>query len=190
MYLRYITQQEEKLQERASKFLEFGVTSKAFWFDILDKGSSLTESEREEIERYKAENQIPDDPKRVTQNWSGGSRLIEKVSKQPHPLDEDSWTETSRLKDKAIAYTDASCYVHCTQPGLNSHAFRWKEPIVVGRSSTGKPNTESKACIVIRIHLRAVVRYCLFGTRAVSLAEFRKSGSEASNGSETVHEQN
>jgi hypothetical protein len=98
IYLRYITQQER--DERANKFLEFGVTSKAFWFDLLDKGSKLTPAERQDIEQYKAENQIPDDPKRITQPWSEVRKFIEKVSKEPHPIDPDTSTEAFRLKER------------------------------------------------------------------------------------------
>jgi hypothetical protein len=174
IYLRYITQQKEKRDERASKFLQFGVTSKAFWFDLLDKNSPLTQAEREDIERYKAENRIPDDPKRITQPWSEVRKLIEKVSKEQHPTDADDSTEAFRLKEKAISYTDTSSYVHCTQPGLNAYTFEWKEPIIVRRSRSVKPNTALKVCMVIQVHLRAVARYCLFGMEVVSLAELKR----------------
>jgi len=174
IYLRYITQQQEKRNERASKFLEFGVTSKAFWFDLLDKNSPLTQAEREDIERYKDENRIPDDPKRITQPWSEVRKLIERVSKEQHPTDADNSTEGLRLKEKAISYTDTSSYVHCTQPGLNAYTFEWKEPIIVRKSRSVQSNTASKACMMIQVHLSAVAKYCLFGMEVVSLAELKE----------------
>jgi len=175
MYLRYITQDEKKRDERASKFLQFGVTSKAFWFDLLDKNSHLTQSQRQGIHRYKAENKIPDDPKRITRSWSEVSKFIEKVSKESHPTDANTSTEASRLKEKAIAYTDSSCYVHCTQPGLNSYAFDWKEPIVIRQSRDVEHNMAAKTCIVIQDYLRAVTRYCLFGTGLDSMSELERT---------------
>ena len=173
IYLRYITQSLEKRDERSAMFLEFGVASKAFWFDLLDNTSTLTEEERKDIQRYKVENKIPDDPKRVTQPWSGVRRLIEKVAKEPHPTDADTSTEAFRLKEKAIAYTDTSSYVHCTQPGLNNYSYEWKEPIVVRKSRSLKANTAPKTCLLIQVHLREIVRYCLFGLSVVSLNDLK-----------------
>jgi hypothetical protein len=172
VYLRYLTQEPDKYNERSTEFLKFGVTSKAFWFDMLDKTSWLTKEERDDIERYKIENKIPDDPKRATQPWSGVWQLIEKVSKKPHPTDADTSTEEFRAKEKAIAYTDTSSYVHCTQPGLNSYTYDWKEPILVKKSRT-ITNTAYKTCMLIQVHLREIVRYCLFGMGVVSLADLK-----------------
>src|ERR1035437_359476 len=180
MYLRYITQHENKRDERASKFLQFGVTSKAFWFDLLDKSPHLTQSERQDIHRYKAENKIPDDPKRITQPWSEVRKFIKTVSKESHPTDADTSTEASRLKEKAIAYTDSSCYVHCTQPGLNSYTFDWKELIVIRKSRDLEHNMATKTCMVIQDYLNAVIRYCLFGTGVDSLSELKR-GDHTSN---------
>ncbi|HEV2136756.1 MAG TPA: DUF5677 domain-containing protein [Terracidiphilus sp.] len=162
IYLRYITREPEQRERRATDYLEFGVTSKAFWFDLLMQGD-LTSAERTDIEMYKAENAIPDDPKIVTQPWSGRRRFIETFSKMAHPTDSSASTEHFRLKDKAISYTDTSSYVHCTQPGLNSYTFEWREPIRVRRSKPDMGNTAFKTCLMIHTHLRAVVRYCLFG---------------------------
>jgi hypothetical protein len=173
IYLRYITRERDQLDERSREFLKFGVTSKAFWFDLLDRNSSLTQEEREDIERYKGENKIPDDPKRVTQPWSGVWKLIEKISKEQHPVDADTSTEAFREKEKAIGYTDTSSYVHCTQPGLNSYAYDWKEPILIRKSRSLKTNTAFKTCMVIQVHLREIARYCLFGMDVISLADLK-----------------
>lgn len=101
IYLRYITREPEHREHRATEYLEFGVTSKAFWFDLLMQGD-LTDAERADIERYKAENEIPDDPKIVTQPWSGRGRFVETFSKMGHPTDSSASTEQFRLRDKAI----------------------------------------------------------------------------------------
>jgi len=180
IYLRYITQQKETLSERASKFLQFGIDSKAFWFHLLDENAPLTPAQREDIDRYKADNKIPDDPKRITQPWSEKRRLVETVSKEQHPTDTDASTEALRLKEKAISYTDTSSYVHCTQPGLNAYTFEWKEPIIVRKSRSVKTNTAYKVCMVIHVHLRAVVRYCLFGMDLVTAGEFKRREHAAS----------
>jgi Family of unknown function (DUF5677) len=161
IYLRYITQDPSERDIRSRAFLDFGVTSKAFWFEMLSK-SSITQEEREEAERYKAENEIPDDPKRVTQPWSGVRRLVERISKEPHPSDLDDSTQDLREKEKAIGYTDTSSYVHCTQPGLNSYTYRWKEPILLPRSSRANSSAQ-KTCMLIRVHLVEIIRYSLFG---------------------------
>jgi Family of unknown function (DUF5677) len=173
IYLRFITQDPDRRDERSAAFLEFGVTSKAFWFDLLDKSATLTEEEREDIQRYKAENKIPDDPKRVTRPWSGNWKLIEKVAKEPHPTDSEASTEEFRLKEKAIAYTDTSSYVHCTQPGLNSYTYQWTEPIIVRNSRSLETNTAQKTCMLIQVHLREIVRYCLLGLGVVSLDDLK-----------------
>jgi len=163
IYLRYITKDRDQLQKRSNEFLEFGVTSKAFWFHLLNKDSSLTDEARNDIERYKAENSIPDDPKRVTQPWSGVRKLIEKTSKDSHPTDSHTSTEALREKDRALAYTGTSAYVHCTQPGLNTYSYEWKEPIFIKKFRTPRPDTVFSTCMLIQIHLNEITRYCSFG---------------------------
>ena len=140
--------------------------------ELLEKSSSITEEDREDIHRYKLENKIPDDPKRITQPWSGVWRMIEKVSKDPHPIDPDSSTPEMREKDKAIAYTDSSSYVHCTQPGVNSYAYEQYEPILI-RKETSATDTAIKTAMVIQFHLREIIRYSLFGMNVLSLADMR-----------------
>jgi hypothetical protein len=162
IYLRYITLDPADRERRAIAFLEFGVSSKAFWFDLLMQ-SELPDADLTDIQRYKTENLIPDDPTRMTKPWSGERRFIETFSKLGHPTDSLASAEHFRLKDKAISYNDTSTYVHCTQPGLNSYAFDCKDAISVRRSKISVGNTTFKACMVIHTHLRAVLRYCLFG---------------------------
>lgn len=172
IYLRYITQDPDQRNERAVAFLKFGVTSKAFWFSLLAEGSTLSDAQLQEIAKYKAENQIPDDPKIITRPWSGIWGLIEKVSKQPHPTDADTSTEIFRTKQRAIAYTDTSSYVHCTQPGLNNYSYEWKEPILV-RKSRDRTRMAQKTCILIQDYLKEIVRYSLFGLNLASAADLK-----------------
>jgi hypothetical protein len=136
--------------------------------------SSITQEEREEAERYKAENEIPDDPKRATQPWSGVRRLVERISKEPHPSDLDDSTQDLREKEKAIGYTDTASYVHCTQPGLNSYTYRWKEPILLPRSSRANSSAQ-KTCMLIRVHLVEIIRYSLFGMGCLQHPTQRRS---------------
>jgi hypothetical protein len=170
--LRYITRQPELLQERSVDFLRFGVNSKAFWADLLDKSDSITDEQRAEIERYKSKNNIPNDPKLVTRPWSGVRRFIEKYSKLSHPTDAPDSNENIRDKDRAISYTDASSYVHCTQPGLNRYTYDWKEPIQLPKSDGPNKDNVSKVCMVIHLHLRAIIRYSLFGMQVIPLEDF------------------
>jgi hypothetical protein len=173
IYLRYISGDKDHLHERARKFLEFGLTSKSFWFDLLIKSPSLTQEERDDIERYKRDNGIPDDPKIVTRPWAGFHKIIEKVSKQPHPLDSDDSTEDLRDRQRAMAYTDTSSFVHCTQPGLNAYSYEWTEPILIRKSRKLRTDTVSKTCAVIRVHLREAIKYCLYGMNAFSAKDLK-----------------
>jgi hypothetical protein len=162
MHLRYITRECEKRDERSNGFLEFGVTSKAFWFDLLDRSLDINDEERSDIVRYKRENQIPDDPKNIFQPWSGNRKLIEKISQAPHPIDSEDSTEDLRDKQRALAYTDTSCYVHCTQPGLNTYSHDYREPIRTLHHAPSA-NTASKACLMVQEYLPEIVKYCFFG---------------------------
>jgi hypothetical protein len=171
IYLRYVTKDSECMHERATAFLKFGRDSKAFWAQLLKSSGSLTAEEIEEIDQYITENEIPDDPKIITRPWSGVWKLIEKISVESHPLDAPSSSKELRDKQRAFAYTDTSSYVHCTQPSLNHYALDWKELISIGRPSRGAAGNASKACLAIQVHLREIVRYCLFGMKVVSLEE-------------------
>jgi hypothetical protein len=172
VYLRYVTREPELRQKRSMDFLRFGVNAKGFWADLLDKSDSITDDQRIEIERYRSENNIPDDPKLVTQPWSGVRRFIEKYSKLSHPTDGPDSDEKFRDRDRAISYTDASSYVHCTQPGLDRYAYDWKESIQLPRSAGQNKGNVSKVCMVIHVHLRAIIRYSLFGLQIVPLDDF------------------
>jgi Family of unknown function (DUF5677) len=172
VYLRYITREPALLQAHSMDFLRFGVNAKGFWADLLNKSDSLTEEQRNEVERYKSENNIPDDPKLVTQPWSGVRRFIEKSSKSAHPTDVADSDEKTRDRDRAISYTDTSSYVHCTQPGLDRYAYDWKEAIQLPKKDGQNKENISKICMVIQVHLRAVVRYSLFGLGVVTVDEF------------------
>jgi hypothetical protein len=163
IYLRYITREPAKRDERSHQFLQFGVNSKAFWFSMLNNNAKLSPQEQEDIRRYKVENGIPDDPRTITQPWSGGRQLIEKASRKHHPLDATDSTEQLRDKQRALGYVDTSSYVHCTQPGLNSYSHAWKETIRVGDSYNPSTNSSQKSCAVIQIHFAEIVGYCLFG---------------------------
>lgn len=164
IYLRYITKDNSGIFERAKDYLEFGITSKSFWFEqIRRNGSKITKADLENIERYKREHQIPDDPKRIFRDWSGLKKLVKDISDAPHPLDDGSSSQPLREKQRAISYTDTSAYVHCTQPGVNSYAFEWKEPIIIKKARTGRIDSQTKVCMTISVHLPEVVRYCLFG---------------------------
>jgi hypothetical protein len=162
MYLRHITRDLEKRDKLSILFLEFGVKSKSFWFDLLNKNPDLSDESRIDIVRYKQEHQIPDDPKVIFQPWSGTSKLIEKISQAPHPLDPDDSSEDLRNKQRALAYTDTSCYVHCTQPGLNSYQHACREPI---RTASHMPSTDTafKSCLLIQVYLPEITNYCLYG---------------------------
>jgi hypothetical protein len=172
MYLRYITREPSLLQARSLDFLRFGVNAKGFWADLLNKSDSLTDVQRDEVERYKSENKIPDDPRLVTQPWSGVRRFIEKYSKLSHPTDVADSDEKTRDRDRALSYTDASSYVHCTQPGLDRYAYDWKEPIQLPKKNGENEGNISKICMVIHVHLRAVVRFSLYGLKVVPLDDF------------------
>jgi hypothetical protein len=173
IYLRYITSDTEKRDELSRKFLEFGVTSKAFWFELLDKSPTLAAEQREDVIRYKAENQIPNDSRAMFAPWSGVKELARTVSKAPHPTDAEDSTEGIRDKQRAIAYTDTSCYVHCTQPGLNTYTHDWKEPIQTQHPYTPSTNTIQKTCMVIQVHLPEIIKYCLYGMQAESLEDLK-----------------
>lgn len=172
VYLRYITREPGLLQERSMDFIRFGVSAKGFWADLLDKSDSLTDAQRAEIERYKAENNIPDDPKLVTQPWSGVRGFVKTYSKLPHPTDVTDSDEKTRDKDRAISYTDASSYVHCTQPGLDRYAYDWRESIQLPKMNGQNSSNISKICMVIHVHLRAIVRFSLYGLKVVPLDDF------------------
>jgi hypothetical protein len=87
MYLRYITRDSSKLDERALAFLKFGRDSKAFWLHILKDSAALTPDELKEMEDYAADNEIPTDPKIMMRPWSGVKDMIRTTSQESHPLD-------------------------------------------------------------------------------------------------------
>jgi hypothetical protein len=99
--------------------------------------------------------------------------MIEKCSKQPHPTDAPDADEQARDKDRALSYTDTSSYVHCTQPALENCAFDWKEQITLPKSDRYKLNKISSICMVIHLHLRAIIRFSLFGMNVVELSELQ-----------------
>lgn len=176
MYLRYITEERNALFERSIAFLKFGVTSKAFWLYLAGQSSSITQQERGGLERYRIENRIPvADENAAARPWSGKKGLIKTVSERPHPLDAVDSTVHKRKAERALAYTDTSSYVHCTQPGLNAYAYAVREPIIIRKShNMFRIDTAQRACVIIQVQLNEVVRYCFYGMNVFSREEFRR----------------
>jgi Family of unknown function (DUF5677) len=159
--LRYITSDKDKQAARVKSFIDYAITERAVWLELIKNGS-YSEEEKAGAIQFAEELRIPNDPKLAYRTWSGLQRFIITVAEPPHPLDQEGSTPFFRKGQMAADYHGPSCYVHCSQPGLdNYHPSTAK--LLIRPSDPTTHDTSGNTCAIIQIHLREVIRYCFYG---------------------------
>jgi hypothetical protein len=119
LILRHLTRDKTSMFSESWKFLKFSLADKNFW--LFHVRRVLTDPDvLSDVDRHASEWNLSDEaPMAATRSWS------EKYSswgsqKEDHPLDGETNSKSDRTSAYAIEYTQASFFVHCTQPSLDN----------------------------------------------------------------------
>lgn len=158
--LRYLTAEPNLQYRRSRDFAKFAMADKAFWAHYALEHNAGKETESE-IRQYMEREQIVADTKPARRHWSGEDGFVWKVAISDHPMD-GAKTQAHRKAEHAANYYDASRFVHCSSPAIDSYcpddgtAFRMS-------SSSGLHNTGRSTLFVITLSIHSSIGYTLFG---------------------------
>jgi hypothetical protein len=158
--LRYLTAEPDLQYQRSRNFVKFAMADKAFWAHYALEHS--TEKEKElEIRRYMECEKIVADTKPAMRHWSGEDGFVWKATISDHPLD-GAMTQKHRKAEHAANYYNASTFVHCSSPAIDSYCPDEATPFRLA-SSSGLRNTRRFTLFVITVSVRNAAGYALFG---------------------------
>jgi hypothetical protein len=158
--LRYLTAERDLQYRRSRNFVKFAMADKAFWAHYALEHS--TEKEKEsEIRRYMEREGIVADTKSARRHWSGEDAFVWETTISDHPLD-GAMTQKHRKAEHAANYYNASTFVHCSSPAIDSYCPDEGTPFRLS-SSSGLRNTCRSTLFVITVSVRSSIGYALFG---------------------------
>lgn len=160
--LRYITADNNHLGERTMQFARQGKKDREFWL-YLSQSQPMSDEQKREIESLAEMRGYMPDGKSVHSHWSGERQFITKASNLSHPLDsKDMDSEYLRIA-RAADYYHPSCFVHCSQPGLDSKIDVEEPYFVVSTTVTSEIDTGRRASVIVFQYVKQVVQFALYG---------------------------
>jgi Family of unknown function (DUF5677) len=162
LILRHITRDQSLMFRESQKFLRFAFADKNFWHFHARKTFKHPKSV-EEINHYTSGWKFADgNPMAATRTWSDKYNAW-KAQTEDHPLDTEDDAQEERIGSHAVAYTQASFFVHCTQPSLDNFFPQAGMPFEIRRSSAKFVDSRGTIFYVLLTNLHKVVLYVLFG---------------------------
>lgn len=160
--LRYLTQDETKLNSRTDEFIQYLKADKSYWMHYALQNVSAGPKEQR-IREHGRLLDVEPDPKAARRHWSGSGGFVWGIMTDDHPLDGTHISEKSRKATYAVEYHYASSFVHCSQPALDNYCPDEKEPFRV-LTSTGEFRRSGQPTLFnVLDNLHSVIAYALFG---------------------------
>lgn len=160
--LRFLTQDESKLNQRTLDYSRFEIKDKQYWMHYalqLAAGETMEQKIRDRGKQF----DLTEDAKGAQKHWSGKDGFAWKVNLDDHPLDNATSTELVKKSTYAVEYHGTSSYVHCYSPALNNFLPSKRTPFEI-RESTGEWHNSSQVALFILLsYLHSCVAYALFG---------------------------
>jgi hypothetical protein len=162
LILRHITKDQSLMFRESQKFLRFAFADKNFWHFRARKVFKHPESV-DEINRYTSGWKFTDgNPMAATRTWSDKYNAW-KSQTEEHPLDAEDDAQEHRIDRHAVAYTQASFFVHCTQPSLDNFFPQVGVLFEIRPSSAKFVDSRGIVFYILLTNLHKVVLYVLFG---------------------------
>ncbi|HKB97456.1 MAG TPA: DUF5677 domain-containing protein [Terriglobales bacterium] len=158
--LRFLTAEPAVQYRRSRDFAKFARADKAFWAHYALEHANAKERELQ-IRQYMEREGIVADTKPLRRHWSGEDGFVWKVATSDHPLD-GAMTEKHRKAEYAVNYSNASAFVHCSSPAIDSYCPNEEVPFRIS-SSSGLRKTGRWTLFVIVISVHSSIGYALFG---------------------------
>jgi hypothetical protein len=161
MNLRWISSDRTLIQKRAFLFVRFGFAVKSFWYWwVVERFSGRPEAS--DADRYAAEWNIIKDPSGAFRHWSGERNFTKVATEIAHDAVGIDLSQTDLAAKRAIDYFHPSCFVHCSQPGLDAY-FSETEQFSVRDRDASLSKFEDRTIFICHLYLHEVVTYALYG---------------------------
>jgi hypothetical protein len=162
LILRHITRDKSQIFSESHKFLQFSFADKNFW--LFQARRTFTSPEVVADINYHASkwDYTGNKPMTATRSWSDKYNAW-KSRIEDHPIDGMVDAPPDRIIKHAIEYTQASFFVHCTQPSLDNFFPQEGEPFKVKESSCEYVDSRGTLFYLLLTNLHEVVLYILFG---------------------------
>lgn len=162
LILRHLTRDKTALFVEAWVFLNFSFTDKNFWLFHVRRVANEPEV-IEDANRLADEWNLSDkNPMAATRPWSNKYNAWG-AQKEEHPLDGSTNTQSHRASSFAVEYTQASFFVHCTQPSLDNYFPDSGTPFKVKPSTQQYLDAKGTNFFQIITSVHEIVRYVLYG---------------------------
>ncbi|MGD0445798.1 MAG: DUF5677 domain-containing protein [Edaphobacter sp.] len=160
--LRFLTEDQDKLNQRTWDYARFEVTDKQYWMHYALQHAAGEPTEQK-IRDYAKQFDLKADASGSRKHWSGKDGFAWKVNLDDHPLDNATSTELVKKSTYAVEYHGTSSYVHCYSPAVNNFLPSEMTPFKVRNSSGEWHNSSQVTLIVLISYLHSCVAYALFG---------------------------
>jgi hypothetical protein len=173
LILRHLTRDKALISVEAWKFLRFSLADKNFWLfharRVFTDTDVLSDVDRH-AEQWNLSGQTP---MAATRSWSNkysawGSQ------EEDHPLDGLTNTKSHRSSRFAIDYTQASFFVHCTQPSLDNFFPEEGVPFEIRPSNQRFVDARGISFYQAVTSLHEIVTYVLYGLNLDSPASLNE----------------
>jgi Family of unknown function (DUF5677) len=160
--LRYITAKMDEIQSRTWKFVQFSRTDKNLWmYWTLRKhaGQPTEQTIRELADR---EGYV-EDGLSAYHHWSEIRDFVRMATEIPHPRDPKDAEMDDRKMQRVNDYYYTSCFVHCSQPGLDNYFDVDSRMVKIHPAKLSSLDIAKRAVRTTNQYLKAVISYCLHG---------------------------
>jgi hypothetical protein len=159
--LRWITAEPDLVQARAFKFVRYGLAVKNLWYWWVKKRYPVGQT-TDDADEYAAAWNIIADGTGAFRHWSGEKQFTRTASELKHPLDAYELTSEDHAAKRAIEYFNPSCFVHCSQPGVDSY-FSERTPFEIHRHKADPRNFSQLASFISNTCLHELIAYATYG---------------------------
>jgi hypothetical protein len=160
--LRFLTQDESKLNQRTVDYARFEIKDKQYWMHYALQHAAGEPMEQKIRDRAK-QFDLTEDAKGVQKHWSGKDGFAWKIHLDDHPLDNTTSTEMVKKSTYAVEYHGTSSYVHCYSPAVNNFLPPEQMSFAVQESTGEWHNSSQVTLIILTSYLHSCVAYALFG---------------------------
>lgn len=162
LILRHLTRDANAMASEAYKFLHFSIVDKSFW--LFQSRRVFTDPQMlADVDRLAAQWDLAGlNPMAATRTWSDKYNSWKSQSEN-HPMDDQIGLPSHRISKYAIEYTQASFFVHCTQPALDNFFPKEGTPFAIRASSKEFIDSRGITFFLLLTNLHQIVLYTLYG---------------------------
>jgi hypothetical protein len=165
---RWITADRSKMQARAFMFVRYGLVVKNLWYWWVKRRYSASPM-AVDADEYAAAWNLVEDAKGARRHWSGEDQFTRRASELKHPLDADTLSVEDHAAKRTHDYFHPSCFVHCSQPGLDSY-YCEETSFEIRRHKADPRDFSQLAIFISNTYLHELIAYTTYGMNVYLLS--------------------